>query len=164
MPNAVQVTTPTDREIVIVRAFDAPRKLVFDSMCRPEFLQRWLLGPPGWTMTVCENDPKVGGAFRHVWRGPAGEQLAMHGLYREVVPPERLVRTETFDLGCDSQAGEQVGTLVLTEAGGKTTMKLTVLFPSKEARDGAIASGMERGLAAGYERLDELLASTRDDA
>jgi uncharacterized protein YndB with AHSA1/START domain len=158
LKGSLQVTTPTDREIVITRVFDAPRRLVFDAMTQPELLQRWLTGPPGWSMTVCENDLRVSGAFRHVWRGPDGKEMAMRGVYREVVPPERVVRTETFEFGCDAQSGEQLGTLVLTEQGGKTTLTLTLLYPSKEARDAAIASGMERGLAAGYDRVAELLA------
>jgi uncharacterized protein YndB with AHSA1/START domain len=155
----LNVATPGDREIVITRTFNAPRDLVFDAMSKPEFLRRWLLGPPGWTMTVCENDLRVGGAFRHVWRGADGAEMAMRGVYREVVRPERVVRTETFEFGCDAQSGEQLGTLVLTEQGGKTTLTLTVLYPSKVARDGAIASGMEHGVAAGYDRLDEILAT-----
>jgi uncharacterized protein YndB with AHSA1/START domain len=154
---SLTVTTPTDREIVLTRAFDAPRRLVFEALNKPEFLKRWLLGPPGWTMPVCENDPRVGGSFRHVWRGPDGAEMAMRGVYREVVPPERIVRTECFEVGCDAQAAEQVGTLVLTEQGGQTTLTLTVLYPSGEARDATIASGMEHGVAAGYDRLDEIL-------
>ncbi|HYT93147.1 MAG TPA: SRPBCC family protein [Gemmataceae bacterium] len=156
----LRVTTPTDREIVITRVFDAPRSLVFDAMSKPELLKRWLLGPPGWSMVCCENDVKVGGGFRHVWRGPDGTEMAMHGVYREVVPPERLVRNESFEFGCAAQAGEQIGTASFTEEGGKTTLTLTVLFPSKEARDAALASGMEHGVAAGYDRLAELLAGT----
>ena len=155
----LKVTTPTDREIAITREFDAPRRLVYDAMSNPEWLKCWLFGPPGWTMTDCQEDRRVGGTFRWVWRGPDGNEMAMHGVYREVVPPERVVRTESFDFGCDAQSGEQLGTLVLTEEGGKTKLKLTVLYPSKEARDGAIASGMERGIAAGYDRLDELFES-----
>jgi uncharacterized protein YndB with AHSA1/START domain len=154
-----QITTPTDREIVITRVFHAPRTLVFDAMAKPELLKRWLSGPPGWSMVECESDSRVGGTFRHVWRNADGAEMAMHGVYREVVPPERIVRTETFEFGCDAQAGEQLGTLVLTEKGGVTTLTLTVLYPSKEARDGAIASGMERGVAASYNGLAELLAS-----
>ena len=154
----LKVTTPTDREIVMTRDFDAPRSLVFEAMSKPELLQRWLWGPPGWSMVECANDMKVGGAFRHVWRRTDGSEMAMRGVYREVVPPERIVRTESFTFGCDAQAGEQVGTLVLTERGGKTTLTLTVLYPSKEARDATIASGMERGVTASYDRLAELLA------
>jgi uncharacterized protein YndB with AHSA1/START domain len=156
---SLKLTTPTDREIVMTRVFNAPRTKVWQAMTRPDLLKRWLVGPPGWTMTVSESDPTVGGTFRHVWSGPDGAALAMHGTYREVVPPERIVRTETFDIGCGPQMGEQLGTLVLTEDGGKTTMTLTLLYPSKEARDGAAASGMEHGVAAGYNRLDELLAT-----
>jgi uncharacterized protein YndB with AHSA1/START domain len=159
MKNTLTVTTPTDREIVIKRTFDRPRALVWDAMTKPELLKRWLFGPPGWEMVVCEDDARVGGTFRWAWRGPDGAEMAMHGAYREVVRPERIVRTETFDMGCDAQAGEQIGTFVLTEQGGRTTLTMTVLYPSKEARDGAVASGMEHGLAAGYDRLDEILAA-----
>jgi uncharacterized protein YndB with AHSA1/START domain len=159
MKNTLKVTAPGDREIVVTRVLDAPRSLVWDAMNQPELLKRWLLGPPGWTMVECENDLRVGGAFRHVWHGPDGTRMAMHGVYREVVPPERVVRTETFDMGCDAQGGEQLATATLTEHGGKTTLTIRLLFPSKEARDGARASGMEHGMAAGYDRLDEVLAS-----
>jgi uncharacterized protein YndB with AHSA1/START domain len=114
----------------------------------------------------CENDMKVGGAFRHLWRNTDGMEMSMHGVYREIVPPERIVRTESFAFGCDAQEGEQVATLVLIEQGGKTALTVTVLYPSKEARDATIASGMERGVAATYDRLEELLAMTpaRGDA
>jgi uncharacterized protein YndB with AHSA1/START domain len=158
---ALQVTTPTDREIVMTRVVDAPRDLVFEAMTKPELLRRWMLGPPGWSMPVCENEMKVGGTFRHVWRGPEGQEMAMRGVYREIVPPERIVRTESFEFGCEAQGGEQLGTLVLTEHGDKTTITLKVLFPTKEARDAAFASGMEHGVAAGYERLDEILAEMK---
>jgi uncharacterized protein YndB with AHSA1/START domain len=154
----LRVSTPTDREIVLTRDFDAPRSLVFDAMSKPELLERWMLGPPGWSMVECENDLKVGGTFRHVWRNVDGTEMAMHGAYREVVPHERIVRTESFDVGCDAQMGEQVGTLILTEKNGRTTLTVTVLYPSKEARDATIASGMERGVAASYDRLEDLVA------
>jgi uncharacterized protein YndB with AHSA1/START domain len=155
----MKLTLPSDREIVITRMFDAPRSMVFEAMSKPEFLKRWMLGPPGWEMTVCENDFKVGGTFRHAWRNSDGTEMAMSGVYREIVVPERISRTESFTMGCDSQTGEQRVTLVLAEKGQQTAMKLTVLYPSKEARDGTIASGMERGVAASYQRLDEILAN-----
>src|SRR5262245_11065694 len=116
----LKVTTSGDREVVVTRAFDAPRSLVYDAMSRPEMLKRWLFGPPGWSMVSCEDDARAGGAFRWVWRGPDGAEMAMRGVYREVVPPERVVRTESFEFGCAPQAGEQLATLVLTEQGGKT--------------------------------------------
>jgi uncharacterized protein YndB with AHSA1/START domain len=154
----LKVTTPTDREILITRTFLAPRDLVFEAMTNPELLKRWLHGPPGWTMIECESDLKVGGTFRHVWHRTDGTTMAMRGVYREIVPPGRIVRTESFELGCDAQSGEQLATIVLTERGGTTTLTLTVLYPSKEARDATIASGMERGVAASYDRLAEMLA------
>ena len=159
MRNALKVVTSGDREVVITRTFDAPRALVWDTMSRPELLKRWLFGPPGWAMTVCEEDPRVGGTFRWAWSGPDGAAMSMSGVYREIVPPERAVRTESFDTGCAPQMGEQLATLVLTEQGGKTLLTLTVRYPSKEARDAALASGMEHGMAAGYDRLDGILAA-----
>jgi uncharacterized protein YndB with AHSA1/START domain len=158
--NTLKVTTPSDREILITRVFDAPRRLVYETMSKPELLKRWLFGPPGWEMTTCEEDQRVGGTFHWAWRGPNGEQMSMRGVYREIAPPERVVRTESFDFGCAPQMGEQLATMVLTEKNGKTTLTLTVLYPSKEARDGAIASGMDQGMEAGYARLDDILAES----
>lgn len=158
---SLTVTTPTDREIVMTRVFDAPRHLVFEAMTKPEYVQRWLLGPPGWSMTVCDIDLKVGGAYRYVWRNVDGSEMAMRGVYREIVPPERIVHTERFEFGCEAQAGEALAMAVLTEQEGKTTLTSTVLAPSKEARDAVIASGMEHGVAASYNRLADVLASMR---
>ena len=158
MKNTLNVTTKGDREVVITRTFDAPRPLVWETMSKPELLKRWLFGPPGWALTVCEEDQRVGGKFRWVWSGPDGAGMTMTGEYREIVPPERSVRTESFETGCLPQMGEQLATLVLTEQGEKTLLTITVQYPSKEARDGALASGMEHGMAAGYDRLDEILA------
>jgi uncharacterized protein YndB with AHSA1/START domain len=159
MRNALKLTTPTDREIVITREFNAPRELVWDTMSKPELLRRWVLGPPGWEMTVCEEDARVGGTFRWAWSGPGGALMSMHGVYREVSPPVRSVRTEVFDMGCVPGGGEQLATLILAELGERTRLTITLLYESKEARDGAAASGMEQGMAAGYERLDEILAA-----
>ena len=161
--SALKVTTPTDCEIVLTRELDAPRHLVWEAMNKPEYLRRWLLGPPGWEMVVCEVDLRVGGTFRHEWRNVDGTAMAMHGVFREVVAPERIVRTEIFEYGCDAQAGEQLATMVLTEKNGKTTVTITALFPSKQARDGMIASGMEQGVAAGYDRLDGILAEMQKE-
>lgn len=156
--STLKVTTPTDREIMMTRTFNSPRKLVWEAMSRPELIKRWLFGPPGWEMTVCDDDLRVGGTFHWAWRGPNGEEMSMRGVYREVVPPERMVRMETFEIGCNAQAGEQLCTLTLTEEGGKTHLVLNVLYPSREHRDAAAASGMEHGVAAGYNRLEEMLA------
>src|ERR1700716_3212460 len=107
------VTTPSDREIAMRRVFNAPRKLVFDAWTKPELVRRWLLGPPGWTMPICEIDLKVGGAYRYVWRKEGVKDMGMGGVFRGIVPPERLVATEKFD---DSwYSGEAVDTTVFVE-------------------------------------------------
>ena len=92
----LKLTTPTDREIVMTRVFDAPRALVFEALTTPALLKRWFLGPPGWTLAVCEIDLRVGGAYRYVWRGQKGE-MGLGGIYKEITPPERIVATEAFD-------------------------------------------------------------------
>lgn len=159
MKHTLKVSTPTDREIVLTRVFDAPRQHVWAAMTKPELLKRWLFGPDGWTMTICDDDARVGGAFHWAWSGPGGEAMSIRGVYREVVPPERIVRTESFEFGCETQAGEQLATLVLTTCGDQTHLEMTILYPSQEARDGTLASGMEVGVGAGYDRLDLILAT-----
>lgn len=160
MNATLKVTTPSDREVLISREFNAPRELVWQALSQPAFLRRWLLGPSGWEMTVCEDEQKVGGKFRYAWKNSDGQELAMHGAIKELAPPERVVRTETFDMGCPGQSGEQLATLVLTAKGNKTLLTITVLFPSKEARDGMLASGMDQGMEAGYQRLDAILTAS----
>jgi uncharacterized protein YndB with AHSA1/START domain len=153
----LKLTTSGDREVVMTRVFDAPRELVFDALTKPELVKRWLFGPPGWSMVVCDIDLKVGGAYRYVWRGPDGVQMGMGGVHREVVRPKRIVCTQLFDE--DWTGGEAVGTIVLTERDGKTTLTNTVRYSSPEARDAVLKTPMEHGMAAGYDRLAELLAS-----
>jgi len=159
MKNAgtLKLTTPTDREISMTRVFDAPRRLVFDAFTKPELVKRWLLGPPGWTMPVCEIDLRVGGAYRYVWRHADGKEMGMGGIYREIVPQERLVCTELFDEAW--YPGEALVTTILAEQGGRTTLTSTMLYVSQETRDAVLKSGMERGVAASYDRLEELLVS-----
>ncbi len=162
MTNTLKVITPTDREITMTRVFDAPRRLVFDAFTKPELIRQWLLGPPGWSMPVCEIDLKVGGTYRYVWRRTDGNEMGMGGIYREIAAPERLVATEKFDQAW--YPGEAVGTLVLSEQGGKTTVTQTVLYQSREARDAVLKSGMEKGVAVSYDRLEQILPSLRAPA
>ncbi|MGA7907502.1 MAG: SRPBCC family protein [Candidatus Sulfotelmatobacter sp.] len=155
----LQLTAHGDREIVITRVFDAPRTLVFDAFTRPELLRRWLLGPPGWSMPVCEIDLRVGGAYRYVWRNTSdGSEMGMGGVYREILAPERIVATEKFDQPW--YPGEGVGTIVLVEREGKTTLTQTLLYESRQAREMVLASPMERGVAASYDRLANLFAGS----
>ena len=154
----LQITTPSERELVMTRVFDAPRSLVFDAWTKPELLKRWLGVRGGWTFAVCEVDLKVGGRYRFVWRGPDGTLMGMGGVYREIVRPERLVATEKFD--DPWYEGEALDTTVLVEQGGKTTLTTTVLYVSREVRDAVLKSPMESGVAESYDKLAELLAST----
>jgi uncharacterized protein YndB with AHSA1/START domain len=157
-PGNFNLTTRGDREIVMTRDFDASRRLVFDAFTKPELVKQWLLGPDGWSMPVCEIDLRVGGTYRYVWRHIAkGNEMGMSGVYREIAAPERIVATEKFDDAW--YPGEAVGTLVLSEQGAKTTVSQTVIYESREARDAVLKSGMEKGVAAGYDRLADLLNS-----
>ena len=152
----LQITTPSEREIAMIRVFDAPRTLVFDAHTKPELVKRWMLGPPGWSMPVCEIDLRVGGTYRYVWRHDRdGTTMGMGGVYREIQAPERLVATEKFDESW--YPGEAVDTIVLVEQGGKTTLTQTMRYESQETRDAVLKSPMEQGVAAGYDRLDSLL-------
>lgn len=156
----LKVTTRGDREIVMTRAFDAPRSLVFDAFTKPELVRRWLLGPEGWSMPVCEIDLRVGGRYRYVWRHVNGNEMGMGGEFREIVVPERIVSTEVFDEAW--YPGEAVGTIILDEKDGKTTITQTVLYQSHEAREAVLKSPMESGVEAGYNRLEELLATANN--
>ncbi len=157
-PGHLQVTTPSDREIAMTRTFDAPRHLLFEALTQPDLVKRWLLGPPGWSMPHCEIDLQVGGAYRYVWRNDEkGMEFGTGGVFREIDAPDRIVQTERMD----GAPGEALVTITLLEQGGRTTLTQTMLFDSKENRDGALHSGMEKGVAISYDRLADLLASAR---
>jgi uncharacterized protein YndB with AHSA1/START domain len=154
------LTTPTEREILLTRVLEAPRRLVFDAFTKPELVRRWLLGPPGWSMPVCEIDLRVGGAYRYLWLADDGSEMGMSGVYREIAPPERIVATEVFDTAW--YPGQALTTTVLIERDGRTTLTTTVLYESREARDAVLKSPMEKGVAASYDQLAELLATLTD--
>ncbi|MGH7629768.1 MAG: SRPBCC family protein [Gemmatimonadales bacterium] len=150
---ATTFTTPSDRELVVTRVVDAPRRLVFEAWTKPEHLPHWMLGPEGWTMPVCEIDLRPGGAWHFVWRKSDGTEMGMRGVYQEVAPPERLVATESWG----AEWPETLNTLLLTEENGRTTITQTVLYPSKEARDAALKTGMKEGMSESFDRLAEYL-------
>jgi uncharacterized protein YndB with AHSA1/START domain len=149
------VTTPSDVEIRMTRLFDAPRRLVFEAMTKPEHVKQWWgrLGD-GYSVPVCEIDLRVGGAWRFVNRHPKGE-AAFHGEYREVAAPNRLVFTEIFEAFPDSVS---VVSMELTEESGKTRMTTTVRYPSREVRDIVLGTGMSTGAGISYDRLEDLVA------
>jgi len=154
---ALTVTTPSEREVVMTREFDAARGMVFDALTKPDLLRRWLLGPPGWTMPVCEIDLRVGGKYRYVWRNAEGREMGMGGTFKEMVRPSRLVATEAYD--DHWTGGETLVTTELVETRGKTTVSTTVRYATREARDAALKMGATKGLEASYVRLDELLTA-----
>jgi uncharacterized protein YndB with AHSA1/START domain len=161
----LQVSTPTDTTVVLTRTFDAPRRLVWEAFTVPATMRRWMLPPPGWTLAVCECEPRTAGALRLVWKGEDADQaMSLLGVFTECAAPERMIHTETMLLGSGEPMGSQVETHEFTEKDGVTTMRITQVYPSKEARDGAVASGAEQGMEAGFRQLDALLAQPAQDA
>ena len=154
---AMKIATPTDREVVMTRVFDAPRGMVFDALTQPELLKKWLLGPPGWTMPVCEVDLRVGGKYRYVWQNAEGRSMGMGGTFQEITRPSRIVATEAYEEYWTG--GETLVTTELVETRSKTTLSTTVRYASRDARDAAIKMGATKGLEASYNRLDELLTT-----
>jgi uncharacterized protein YndB with AHSA1/START domain len=146
-------STPADREVAWTRSFAAPRERVFRAFTEPEHLQRWMLGPDGWTMPICEMDLRVGGGWRCVWRNGDGVEFEVQGVFREIERPARIVYTESM-MG----SSEALQTIVLTEEGGITTMVSSLLYGSRAERDAAIATGMEKGASQSYDRLAEIVA------
>jgi uncharacterized protein YndB with AHSA1/START domain len=151
--HGLHISTPSDSEVVLTRVFDAPAALVFEAYTTPGHIQRWMLGPEGWTMPVCEVDLRDGGSYRFVWRRASGTEMEIRGGYRQVVPPSRLVTTEAW--GGDWP--ETVNTLTFVETNGRTTLTNTMRFPSKAARDAAMRTGMESGSRTCFDRLDGYL-------
>jgi uncharacterized protein YndB with AHSA1/START domain len=159
--NKAQVTLPSDREVKVTRSFNAPQALVYRAYTEPELVRRWLLGPPGWSMPVCEMDVRVGGRFRWRWRSAEnGSEFGFAGTFREVQPLSRIVHTESYDpgtVGGGYPGNEAIVTVSFTEERGVTTVTSLIDFGSKAARDAAVATGMTDGMEQSYQLLDRLL-------
>jgi uncharacterized protein YndB with AHSA1/START domain len=153
----LKVAAAGDREIVMTREFNAPKTMLFEAWTKPELVKRWLAGPEGWTMTACEIDLHVGGSYRYEWTHRNGQRMGMGGVYREIVPAERIVATEKFDESW--YPGGAIVTTSLNEKSGITTVETKVTYDSHEARDGVLRSPMETGVAASYDRLETLVAT-----
>ena len=156
-----QVTLPSDREVKVTRSFKASRTLVYRAYTEPELVRRWMLGPPGWSMPVCEMDVRVGGRFQWRWRSEEnGSEFGFSGTYREVLPASRIVHTEAYepgDVGGGYPGPEAIVTVTFAEDGGVTTVTTMIDFGSKESRDAAVATGMTDGMEQSYQLLDRLL-------
>jgi uncharacterized protein YndB with AHSA1/START domain len=161
MPKPIEVTLPSDREVRVVRRFNAPRQLVWDAHTKPALIQKWMLGPPGWSMPVCEMDLREGGTYRWRWRSDEdGKEFGFFGEFQHVNAPAKLVHAEHYDPGDVGGAMDASAPAIITsefvEANGVTTLTVTMLFASKEIRDGAVSTGMTDGMEMGYARLDEV--------
>lgn len=148
----INITTPSEREILLSRIFDASRAQIFRAYTEAEHVPNWL-GRRDFPMTSCDIDLRVGGAWRYVFTSTAGQTMAMSGAFLEITPPERLVTTESFD----DSPGKTVNTLVLTEENGRTTLTVRVLYQNREARDAVLRSGMKGGVTESFERLAEMV-------
>jgi len=158
MKRSLAIAPRGDLDIVMTRSFDAPRALVFDAFTKPELVSRWLLGPDGWSMPICEIDLRVGGRYRYVWRRDKdAKAMASGGVFREVAPPNRTVATEQFE--DPWYPGEAITTTEFVEKGGLTTVTMSMHFDTQEIRDGVLKSGMESGVERSYQRLDEMFAA-----
>jgi uncharacterized protein YndB with AHSA1/START domain len=157
------VTLPTDEQILITREFDAPKHLVYKAWTTPELVKRWWAGNRG-EVTIAEIDLRVGGRWRYVMVAQGGFEVAFHGEYREIVPDERIVATEVYEMpGAEAlpEADEPLNIITFTEADGRTTLTLLVQTTSKELRDTIVGSGMEAGLQEGMDLLEQVAISLR---
>jgi uncharacterized protein YndB with AHSA1/START domain len=165
MYEKAEVTLPSDCEVQVTRSFNAPRALVFRAFTEPDLVKRWMLGPPGWSMPVCEMDVREGGSYRWRWRSDAdGSEFGFSGTFREVRPGEKLVHTEGYDPG--DMGGGYPGmaalvTVTFAEDAGITTVTSRIDFGSKEGRDAAVATGMTDGMEMSYQLLDRLLTDQK---
>lgn len=157
MPSAHELvlSTPTDREIVLRRDFDAPRQAVFAAWTTPDLLRRWF-GPHGHTLVECDVDLRVGGRWRYALRGPDGTDMVLRGVYREIDAPSRIVTTEMFGDG-DDPDDPSIATATFDERDGVTTLTVTVVYATKEARDEMVRAGMHVGFGEGLDRLETFL-------
>jgi len=153
MTHQLEVTTRGDRELVITRAFDAPRSLVYDCFTKPELIRRWLWGPDGWSFKECTVDFRVGGKFRYVWQNQSGEIMGMGGTYTAIQPMQRIENTELFDE--DWTGGETLNTLIFEDHQGGTLTTTIVRYTSKDIRDQVLESGMTDGMETSYRRLEK---------
>jgi uncharacterized protein YndB with AHSA1/START domain len=157
-----KVTLPSDEQILITRTFDAPRHLVFRAWTTPDLVERWWAGQRG-EMTSVEIDLRVGGRWRYVMATGDGPEVAFHGEYREIVPDERIVTTEVFEMPGGSDDDGVLNVVTFAETAGRTTLSLLVECPSKEVRDVIIDSGMEVGMQEQMDLLEQLAASLGDE-
>ena len=162
MPRPAEVTLPSDREVRVTRTFSAPRQLVWDAHTRPELVRKWQAGYEGWDMTVCDMDVRIGGKYRWQWRSrDDGRQFGFFGTFTDVDGPSKMVHKQYYDPGEMDYAMPEgdpcIVSVELSEQNGVTTLVCNMTYASKEARDGAVSTGMTEGMEYSYARLDEMV-------
>ena len=158
MTNAsLQITTPSDLEIQMVRVFNAPKERVYRAFTDPDLVQRWLLGPEGWSFQTCEMDVRTGGSYHWVWVHQQNGTMGLIGSFREVSPPDRIVHTERYEPAWGDN--ETVVTTTFVEEAGRTVVTVISLFSDQAARDALLHSGMAEGVTRSYDLLEDLLAT-----
>ena len=157
MSSPTTVERKSARELIVTRTFNAPARIVFDAWTKPELLKRWWAPKSlGVALFECDSDLRVGGTYRYAFGRDPKHPEVFSGRYIEVKAPERLVFTQRYERM--SEAGEAVITATFEESEAGTRLTLHELFPSKQALDGAIASGMEHGMRETFDQLDSLVA------
>jgi uncharacterized protein YndB with AHSA1/START domain len=151
------VTLPADTQILITREFDAPRHLVYRAWTTPDLIKRWWSGGKG-EVTIADVDLRVGGAWRYVMLAGDGSEVAFHGEFSELVPDERIVCTEVYEAVPNGDDDPAICTRTFTEAGGRTTLTLLMDVSGREIRDIIIGSGMESGMQAAWDLLEQTAA------
>jgi uncharacterized protein YndB with AHSA1/START domain len=154
------VTLPTDEQIFITREFDAPKHLVYRAWTTPELVKRWWSGHQG-EMTIVEIDLRVGGRWRYVMVADGGHEVAFHGEYREIVPDQRIVNTEVYEMPGAPEGEGALNIVTFTEVDGRTTLTLLVQAASKQDRDAIVSSGMEVGMQQQMDLLEQIAISLR---
>ncbi|MEW4490352.1 SRPBCC domain-containing protein [Thalassoglobus sp. JC818] len=155
------VSTPVETQVEVVRSFDSTIDSVWKTFTEPDLVSRWMLGPPGWSMPVCEMDFRVGGKYENRFRNDDdGMEFGLSGEFREIAPLRKIVQDECYGGGHteEDMSHSAVVTISFEDHGGETTVATLVEYPSREARDAALATGMTESMEMGYRRIDELLA------
>jgi uncharacterized protein YndB with AHSA1/START domain len=154
------VTLPTDEQILITREFDAPKHLVYRAWTTPELVKRWWSGHQG-EMTIVEIDLRIGGRWRYVMMADGGHEVAFHGEYREIVPNQRIVNTEVYEMPGAPEGEGALNIVTFTEVDGRTTLTLLVQAATKQDRDAIVNSGMEVGMQQQMDLLEQIAISLR---
>lgn len=151
----LELTTPTDTSIQLVRRFEAPLPLVWRAFTQADLVRQWMTGPPDHTMPECQIDFRVDGAWRYVWQWPDGTMVG-NGFFKEILEHDRYVHTESFDIAPEMESLVETH---FVQEGDITTVTILTHYTSQANRDMSIQYGMDTTMEAGFSKLEPLLAS-----